>query len=46
MMMKGTDRGRMLGGVFGKALEPLQKGVRRNPGACDPALDTHFRFHF
>ena len=25
--MKGTDRGRMLGAVVGKALEPLQKGT-------------------
>jgi hypothetical protein len=25
--MKGTDRGRMLGAVVGKALEPLQKGM-------------------
>ncbi len=25
--MKGTDRGRMLGAVVGKALQPLEKGT-------------------
>lgn len=25
--MKGTDRGRMLGAVVGKALQPLEKGA-------------------